>query len=148
MRKIIVSFFLTAGVLSAFAQQEIFSKSGEAINGYDPVAYFNENKPIKGKKEYSLEWKGANWLFSTDQNKKDFMANPEKFAPQYGGFCAYGTGDGTGHKAPTSPEAWTIVDGKLYLNYNKDVQALWKKEQKKYILQADKNWPTVKLERD
>jgi predicted lipoprotein len=75
-----------------------------------------------------------------------FKANPEKYAPRYGGFCAYGTADG--HKAPTSPDAWTIVDGKLYLNYDKSVQSLWKKDQQGYIQKADKNWPEVKKQAD
>ncbi|HXB44544.1 MAG TPA: YHS domain-containing (seleno)protein, partial [Puia sp.] len=68
--------------------------------------------------------------------------NPAKYAPQYGGYCAYGlTGN---HKAPTEPDAWTIIDGKLYLNYNKEVQGIWNKKQKEYISTADKNWPALK----
>lgn len=132
--------------LQAVAQKEVFSKSGEAINGYDAVAYFTESKPVKGKKELSYTWKDATWLFSTEQNLKSFKSDPEKFAPQFGGFCAYGVSDN--HKAPTSPDAWTIVDNKLYLNYNSDVKTLWSKDRSNLIQKANTNWPGVKNEKD
>src|SRR5690349_11518942 len=112
--------------VSAFAQKEVFSKSNEAINGYDPVGYFVESKPVKGKKEFSYRWKDSNWLFASAKNRDMFKADPEKYSPQFGGFCAYGVSDN--HKAPTSPNAWTIVDGKLYLNYDEGVKALWTKD--------------------
>lgn len=131
---------------AAFAQQEVFSKSNEAIQGYDPVAYFKESKPVKGKKEISFAWKGATWLFSSEQNRTDFETNPDKFVPQYGGYCAYGVADG--HKAPTSPDAWTIVDKKLYLNYDNSVRALWSKDRDTFIKKANVNWPTVRKEKD
>ena len=130
----------------AIAQEEIFSKSNAAIQGYDPVAYFKDSKPVKGKNEFSYVWKGATWNFVNSQNLNEFKSNPEAFAPQYGGYCAYGVADG--HKATTSPDAWTIVDGKLYLNYNKEVQALWRKDQKRYIKVANDRWPAVKKEKD
>jgi len=129
-----------------FAQHEIFIKSNEAIQGYDPVAYFKESKPVQGKKEFSFQWKDATWLFSNAQNLATFKTDPEKYAPQFGGYCAYGMSEG--HKAPTDPEAWTIVDGKLYLNYNKDVREMWKKDQPARIAKAKENWPTVKGEKD
>lgn len=135
-------FILNAG----FAQKEIFVKSNQAIQGYDPVAYFKNLKPVKGKNEFSYNWKGENWHFATQENLDDFKANPEKFAPQFGGYCAYGVADG--HKAPTSPDAWTIFDGKLFLNYDTNVRDLWKKDMKVFIQQANKNWPAVKKEKD
>jgi YHS domain-containing protein len=130
----------------AFAQQEVYSRSNKAIHGYDPVAYFKESKPVKGKEELMYAWKGANWHFSTAQNLADFKATPEKFAPQFGGYCAYGVADG--HKAPTSPDAWTVVDGKLYLNYDKGVRTLWQKDQAGFIKKANDHWPVVKKEKD
>jgi hypothetical protein len=139
-----ILFVLTANIV--FAQREIFTKSDVAIQGYDPVAYFKESKPVKGKKDFSFSWKDATWLFSSEQNLKDFTASPERYAPQFGGYCAYGMYEG--HKAPTDPYAWTIVDGKLYLNYNKDVQALWKKDQEACIVKANENWPTIKHDKD
>ena len=129
----------------AFAQ-EVFMKSGEAIRGYDPVAYFNENKPVKGNEEFTIEWKGALWKFSSAQNLADFKNDPGKFAPQYGGYCAFGMAEN--HKATTQPEAFTIIDGKLYLNYSMDVKSHWSENQEKYIEDANRNWPKVKLEKD
>ena len=130
----------------AVSQQEVFLKSDAAIQGYDPVAYFKDSKPVKGKSEFNYVWKGVKWHFASLENLNDFKANPEKFAPQFGGYCAYGVADG--HKAPTSPDAWTIVDGKLYLNYDKGVRELWRKNQDAFIIKANENWPKVKLEED
>ena len=146
MRNIVIALVLMLIAGPAIAQEEIFSKSNAAIQGYDPVAYFKDSKPVKGKNEFSYVWKGATWNFVNSQNLNEFKSNPEAFAPQYGGYCAYGVADG--HKATTSPDAWTIVEGKLYLNYNKEVQALWKKDQNKYIKVANERWPTVKKEKD
>jgi YHS domain-containing protein len=131
---------------SSLAQREVFSKSNQAIQGFDPVAYFKEAKPVKGKSEFSYAWKGSTWYFSNQENLNDFKANPDKFAPQFGGYCAYGVADG--HKASTSPDAWTVVNGKLYLNYDKDVRELWKKDQKVFIKTAEEKWPQVKNEKD
>jgi YHS domain-containing protein len=130
---------------STFAQSEVFSTKEGAINGYDAVAYFAESKPVEGKKENSFVWKGETWYFSSSKNRETFKSNPEKYAPQFGGFCAYGVADG--HKAKTDPQAWTVVDDKLYLNYNKDVQQLWKKDQKNFVIKAHENWPKVKKEK-
>jgi len=144
MKKVVVAMsFLLFASLAAFAQQSaVFNPSEGAIHGYDPVAYFKENKPVKGDKQYAYSWNSATWYFASQQNLDAFKASPEKFAPQYGGYCAYGLADG--HKAPTDPQAWLIADGKLYLNYNKDVQQIWKKKQAEYIQKADKNWPQLK----
>jgi YHS domain-containing protein len=146
MKNLLVSVVLTVLATTVFAQSEVFSESSEAIHGYDPVAYFKEGKPVKGKKEVAFTWKGATWLFSSEQNRTDFKTNPDKFSPQFGGYCAYGVADG--HKAPTSPDAWTIVDGKLYLNYDTDVRALWNKDRDGFIKKANGNWPSVRKEKD
>jgi len=146
MKPIVFVFAFVLSLGQSFAQRDVFIKSGEAIQGYDPVAYFKESKPVKGKREFSYQWKDATWLFSNAENLNAFKTDPEKFAPQFGGFCAYGMSQG--HKAPTSPDAWTIVDNKLYLNYNADVKQLWLPKQKELIEVAAKNWPTVKLEKD
>ncbi|HEX5654606.1 MAG TPA: YHS domain-containing (seleno)protein [Chitinophagaceae bacterium] len=121
---------------------EIFSKDKTAINGYDPVAYFTESKAVKGQANYTVNWKEVNWLFSSQQHADLFKANPEKYAPQYGGYCAFGCS--RGYKAKTEPDAWTIVDGKLYLNYNISVRESWNKDRENYIKKADNNWPAVK----
>jgi hypothetical protein len=126
--------------------QEVFVKTNEAIGGYDPVSYFKESRPVKGNDQFSYVWKNATWKFSTAENMRSFMAIPENYAPQFGGYCAYGMSEN--HKAPTSPDAWTIVNGKLYLNYNMDVKSMWSKNQQELIEKANKNWPTVKLEKN
>ena len=122
---------------------EIFQVNGVAIGGYDPVAFFTESKPVKGAANYNLEWKNATWHFATQANLDSFTKAPEKYAPQYGGYCAYGTAEG--HKAPTEIDTWTVLDGKLYFNYNKKVKALWDKDRSKYIEQANVNWEKIKF---
>ncbi len=117
------------------------SATGKAINGYDPVAYFTENMPVEGKAQHTFVWKGATWLFASVGNKARFIASPEKYAPQYGGYCAFAVSYGS--TATTVPEAWAIVDGKLYLNYSLGVRRRWNTDQKGYISKANKNWPDV-----
>lgn len=146
MKRVFIILFLAAVMYPVCAQtSEVFTTSDGAIRGYDAVAYFTESKPVKGMKDYSYTWNGAVWLFANVKNMEAFKASPEKYAPQYGGYCAYGTADG--HKATTQPDAWTIVDNKLYLNYNKDVMSKWRPNQKEFILKADANWPTVKKQK-
>ncbi len=123
---------------------EVFATTEGAINGYDPVSYFKDGKPAKGDQKHSYNWKDANWYFVSEENLTMFKANPEKYAPQFGGYCAYGMANG--HKAPTEPDAWTIVNNKLYFNYNKDVLSKWKKDEDELIKKADSNWPVVKGE--
>jgi len=127
----------------SYAQRsEVFTNKGYAANGYDMVAYFREGKPVEGKKNFLYQWNDAFWLFSTKQNLDLFSHSPEKYAPQFGGYCTYGVFEG--HKATTHPDAWTIVDNKLYLNYNKDVRELWRKDRAEGIKKAEENWITVK----
>ena len=125
------------------ASGEIFAPGNKAINGYDAVAFFKESKPVMGNKSFAYDWKGATWNFASQENMEAFKADPEKYAPQYGGYCAYGTAEG--HKAPTKPETFTIVDGKLYFNYNLDVKKEWDKSQASLIQKADTAWARVKL---
>jgi YHS domain-containing protein len=117
-------------------------KSGLAVHGYDPVAYFTEGKPAVGRAEFSADHDGATYRFATAVNRDTFLADPGKYAPQYGGFCAYGTA--LGKKFDGDPQVWKIVDGKLYLNLNKDVSKTWHKDIPGYIHKADSNWPHIK----
>ena len=110
-------------------------RTDTAINGYDTVAYFTVGKPVKGLDNLVTDWNGAKWKFSTQANLDLFKANPEKYAPQYGGYCAYGVTKGSLVKV--EPEQFTIRDGKLYLNYDADVQATWLKDPAGYIKSAD-----------
>lgn len=136
---LVLSANLFAGT-AAFAG-EFFEKNGVAIEGYDAVAYFTDKKPVEGKKEFSAEYKGSTFLFSTAANRDKFIANPAAFAPQFNGFCAYGAA--AGYKAKIDPDAFSIVDGKLYLNYNNVVRVRWNLDTKGYINKAEANWPTV-----
>ena len=127
---------------AAVAQKpEVFSREGAAIGGYDPVAYFTEGKPVKGSEQHSYQWKGATWRFASAENRDRFAAAPEKYAPQYGGYCAYGVA--SGYAVKTEPDAWSVFDGKLYLNYDREVQASWAKDVRGYAGKADANWPRV-----
>lgn len=112
---------------------------GLAIRGYDPVAYFTEHKPVKGSGQFSYSWMGANWLFASAANRDQFIANPAEYAPQFGGYCSYAVSKG--HTASIDPDAWRIVDGKLYLNYSKGVQKTWEKDVPGNIQKANENWP-------
>lgn len=120
---------------------EFFERDGVAIEGYDPVAYFTEKQPVQGKKEFTAEYKGSTFLFSSAANRDKFKATPEAFAPQFNGFCAYGTAGG--YKAKSDGTAFTLVDGKLYLNYNALVRMRWSLDTTGYINKAVANWPTV-----
>ena len=118
MKKTIIVFILFAlAVASGFAQKSsVFNTKGVAINGYDVVAFFSDSNAIKGDVAFAFHWQGVDWLFTNNQHRETFKNAPEKYAPAYGGYCAYGTADG--HKAPTEIDTWTITGGKLYFNYH------------------------------
>jgi YHS domain-containing protein len=144
MKKLLLlaGFILTASASAIAQKSEVFKTSDGAIRGYDAVAYFNQGQAVKGNAKYAYTWKDASWLFSSQQNLDLFKAHPEQYAPQYGGYCAYGTSQG--HKAPVDPQEWSVVDGKLYLNYSSSVKSMWVKDRPGYIRMADKNWPAIK----
>ncbi len=128
----------------AFAgKSKIFTglKPGVAVAGYDPVAYFTQNKPVKGDASISLNHGGAQWHFSSAANRDAFKADPDKYAPQFGGYCAYAVSQG--YTAKGEPEIWKIVDGKLYLNFSRGVQKTWQRDIPGYIVSAKANWPSV-----
>ncbi len=122
--------------------QVIYSAQGYAIRGYDPVAYFTRGQAVKGKSDHQSRYEGAVWLFSTAKNKAVFDANPKKYAPQYGGYCAWAVGQG--YTASIDPRAWKIVDHKLYLNYSKSVQDTWSRNTRMNISNGDANWPRIR----
>ena len=114
------------------------SKFGRlAIKGYDPVSYFTEAEATKGEKAFEYEHQGAVWRFSSQEHLDQFKANPEAYAPQFGGYCAWAVSQG--YTANIDPRAWKIVDEKLYLNYNQSVQAKWEKDAEALIKKGDKN---------
>lgn len=112
-----------------------------AINGIDPVAYFTDQKPVKGSGANIVDWNGATWHFATAQNAAKFEANPEAYAPRFGGYCAYAASKG--YLAPTIPEAWTIHENVLYLNANLRAQELWRQDIPGNIKKGIANWPGI-----
>ena len=118
-----------------------FEQAGVAIRGYDAVAYFTQGKPVKGSSAFAADYQGSTFHFSSAAHRDAFVADPAKYAPQYGGFCAFGTS--RGYKAAIEPSAFTVVDDKLYLNYNRDVQQQWRRDIAGHVRTADRNWPEV-----
>lgn len=111
-----------------------------AIDGYDTVAYFTDGKPVEGDKAFQVEWRGATWRFASQANADTFKADPERYAPQYGGWCAYAMSD-KGRTVRIDPEAWYIHEDKLYLNYSPRVQKVWLEDRDLNIQQADGFYP-------
>ncbi len=140
--------FYLAVVLLAITGSSLFAaerinqtRTGVAIKGYDPVAYFVDEKAVEGSKSYTSEWQGATWYFHDEKHRDLFAHVPEKYAPQYGGYCAYAVSKGS--LAAVDPEAWTIHEGKLYLNLSRRVRELWSRDIPGNIAKADANWPAV-----
>ena len=138
---ILTACFLFSHSSLVFAAQ-FFERNGLAIDGHDPVAYFTEQKPVKGSPEFRADYQGTPFQFASAAHRDTFAANPEKFVPQYGGYCAYGMAKG--YKAKIDPAAFTIVGDKLYLNYSETVRSQWLTDIPGYIRKADANWPDVK----
>ncbi len=133
-------FALWSGTALA-AEPPIFSSGSGAIRGYDPVAYFTAGRPTKGREAYTTRYMDADWYFTSAENRDLFVAMPEKYAPQYGGYCAWAVANG--YTATTDPWAWAVVDGRLYLNYSQGVQRKWRQDIPGNIARADANWPQV-----
>lgn len=124
-----------------FASQTVYQTDAGAIGGYDPVAYFEEGRAVSGSADFSLDWNGATWRFSSARHKALFAAEPERYAPQFGGYCAWAVSQG--YTAKTDPEAFSIVDGRLYLNYDQDVRSEWDQDRASLIQAGQGNWPEV-----
>ncbi len=144
MKKFLATIMLSAIMTaSAFAIDPVYTSTfgNQAIKGYDTVAYFTEGKPVKGKKEFSYEYLDAEWRFASAENLETFKADPTKYAPQFGGYCAYAVSQNT--TASIKPELWAIVDGKLYLNYSNSVQKRWDGDREGFIKAAQENWKGI-----
>lgn len=130
---------------SALRKKQFNLTNDIAISGYDPVAYFNLNKAVKGKKDFIVNQDGVYYLFSTAENKEEFKKNPSRYEPQYGGWCAYAMG-AKGQKVTVDPETFKIIDGKLYLFYNSSFNntlKTWNKDETNLKSQADNNWKNI-----
>jgi len=142
-RRVVLAGALALAATPALAKDPVYTSifSSIAVSGYDPVAYFTEGKPVKGSSDFTTDYDGATWRFASAANRDAFRQDPERFAPQYGGYCAWAVSQG--YTASTDPEAWKIVDNKLYLNYSKNVQEKWEQNIPDNIKKGDANWPSV-----
>ncbi len=144
-----LTFFTILYSFLSFAEDApIYShKTKGAIAGTDVVAYFGlepGEDAVKGSDKFTYQWKGATWKFSSEFNKQKFMLNPEQYAPQYGGYCAFAVGSGKeGFTTSIRPDSWTILDNKLYLNHNRSSYKLFTKKLESRIKKADSHWPEV-----
>jgi len=133
---------LFASVLAPTARSE---EPKLSISGYDPVAYFTDGKPVQGKSEIEYLWHKLRWRFANEAHRNLFTKDPDRYTPQYDGYCAMGVADSeAGHKDTVDPEAWTIVDGKLYLTHMSQAMDDWRQNPTEYIKQADANWVAIK----
>jgi YHS domain-containing protein len=155
----LAALFLASALLSApaAAKEPVYTGtfSSLAVSGYDAVAYFTEGEPVEGSADHELEWNGATWRFASTANLAAFQADPEAFAPQFGGYCAWAVSFAPqfggycawavsqGYTASTDPTAWRVVDGKLYLNYSHNIQRRWEQDVPGNIAKGDANWPKV-----
>jgi YHS domain-containing protein len=138
-----IAFALAVGLgRSEAAQPAIYTGllSSTAVGGFDPVS-FHDGAPVAGSRSISTTWMGATWRFASEANKARFVATPEAFAPAYGGYCAWAVSQG--YTAKGDPRHWKVVDGRLYLNYDANVQKTWEKDIPGHITKADGNWPKV-----
>jgi YHS domain-containing protein len=141
LRKQLLSLIVGLSLGGSLFAGDFYEREGAALGGYDPVAYFTAGKPVKGRVEFSHRHRGSTFLFSSAEHQRTFIADPEKYAPQFGGFCALGTANG--YKVKTDPDAFKVVGGKLYFNYNRKVLELWTQDEAGYIKRANDNWPEV-----
>lgn len=142
--RLVVSFVAALALLliaQLASAGDFFERDGVALRGYDPVSYLTEGEPQLGLPAHSYVYKGSKFHFASAEHQRMFEAEPDKYAPQFGGYCAYGTAQG--YKVSTQPEAFAMVDGKLYFNYNLEVVKIWKQDVPGNIARAEEKWPEV-----
>jgi hypothetical protein len=139
---LLVAAMLASTVVWAMAKPAINTSRGNlALRGYDAVAYWSDGKPTAGSTGFEYRWKNAVWRFATAEHRDQFAKEPERYAPEFGGYCAYAVS--LGHTADGDPSAWRIVDGHLYLNYSAEVKRLWERDVPGNITKGRQNWPSV-----
>ncbi|WP_343560629.1 YHS domain-containing (seleno)protein [Kiloniella sp. b19] len=138
MLKILGTVFLFVSILAGTASAK---EAVLAIEGYDPVAYFTQDSAVEGSEAHEVLHDGKLYRFASEEHRKLFEAEPSRYLPEYGGFCSYGVSQG--YKVPVDPHAFSVVDGKLYLNFSKGVRARWSKDIAGYIAQANENWGNI-----
>lgn len=146
-RRHFLTLALTAPAIATFAPSamaaapDVYAEGGVAVDGTDVVAYFTDGAPVAGHPTITFDYMDATWQFNSTANRDAFAADPAAYAPQYGGYCAFAVSQG--YTASTTPEAWSIVDDKLYLNFSTGVRRRWLRDTAGHIAAADANWPTV-----
>ncbi|MGF1447117.1 MAG: YHS domain-containing (seleno)protein [Pikeienuella sp.] len=125
---------------------EIYTAPGSDLGagGYDVIAYFDEGRALRGREDLAAEHKGARWLFASEAHRAAFLIDPEAYLPQFGGHCSWAVS--RGYTAKGDPEAWRVVDGKLYLNFNKRVRARWDEDRPGNIAKGEANWPGLRAD--
>jgi YHS domain-containing protein len=143
IKRFCLAFFILLPSLVTASEPEIYTQffSNLALEGYDTVAYFDQNKPVKGDSKYSYKYKDAVWQFSSQENLEKFVIMPEEYVPQYGGYCAWLVANGDTAKG--DPQYWSIENGRLYLNYDADIQKKWLVDKSGFIKKGDAMWPSV-----
>jgi len=141
MKKLIIALMLFSALSTIATAKDLLNldRSGVAIQGYDPVAFFTDNRPVKGNPQFQSEYRGAKYYFVSAEHKALFDKEPAKYEPQFGGYCAYGASKG--HTAPVKIEAWQIVNGRLLMQYDLGVKDDFNKDQQNNLRKADQNWP-------
>jgi YHS domain-containing protein len=141
MKKLIIALMLFSALSTIATAKDLLNldSKGVAIQGYDPVAFFTDNRPVKGNPQFQSEYRAAKYYFVSAEHKAIFDKEPAKYEPQFGGYCAYGASQG--HKAHVKIEAWQIVNGRLLMQYDLDVKNRFNKDQEGNLRKADQNWP-------
>ena len=141
MKNLVVVLMLCSALSTIATAKDLLNLDGHgvAIQGYDPVAFFTDNRPVKGNPQFQSEYRGAKYYFVSAEHKATFDKEPGKYEPQFGGYCAYGAS--RGNKAPIKIEAWQIVNGRLLMQYDLDVKGKFNEDQVGNLRKADQNWP-------
>lgn len=143
MKKLLVVLMLFSALSTIATAKDLLNLNGNgvAIQGYDPVAFFTDNRPVKGNSQFQSDYRGAKYYFASAEHKEAFDKEPAKYEPQFGGYCAYGASQG--HPAPIKIEAWQIVNGRLLMQYDLGVKDKFNKDQEGNLHKADQNWPGI-----
>ena len=141
-KRVLSTAVIALAVLVTPVLAQDFTHSTPGIGGYDPVAYFTDGKPVKGNGYHVANFQGVTYAFASEEHQEMFEANPEKYVPAYGGYCAYGVA--VGKKFVADPEVWKVVNGKLYLNLDRDIQSKWNEDIPGYIKTGDRNWKEIR----
>jgi YHS domain-containing protein len=141
LKKLLVALVVTAALSTYSPAKDLLNldRNGVAIQGYDPVAFFTDNRPVQGNEQFHSDYHGAKYYFASAEHKAAFDKDPGKYEPQFGGYCAYGAS--RGNKAPVKIEAWQIVNGRLLMQYDLDIKNNFNKAQQENLHRADQNWP-------